>query len=79
MISNVVSEFYLLKKKYSWGTNLPYIISGFYSIPQKKVMDWLGKNFMSFNSIVHALESSISNDKALELPMIKFKTNMIKF
>ena len=43
LISNIVSEFYLLKKKYSWGTNLPYIISGFYSIPQKKVMDWLGK------------------------------------
>ena len=78
LISNVVSEFYLLKKKYSWGTNLPYIISGFYSIPQKKVMDWLGKNFMSFNSIVHALESSISNEKALELPMIKFENEYDK-
>ena len=78
LISNVVSEFYLLKKKYSWGTNLPYIISGFYSIPQKKVMDWLGKNFMSFNSIVQALESSISNEKALELPMIKFENKYDK-
>ncbi len=78
LISNVVSEFYLLKKKYSWGTNLPYIISGFYSIPQKKVMDWLGKNFMSFNSIVQALESSISDEKALELPMIKFENEYDK-
>ena len=41
-------------------------------------MDWLGKNFMSFNSIVHALESSISNDKALELPMIKFENEYDK-
>ena len=41
-------------------------------------MDWLGKNFMSFNSIVQALESSISNDKALELPMIKFENEYDK-
>ena len=78
LISNVVSEFYLLKKKYSWGTNLPYIISGFYSIPQKKVMDWLGKNFISFNSIVQALESSISDEEALKLPMIKFENEYDK-
>ena len=41
-------------------------------------MDWLGKNFMSFNSIVQALESSISNKKALELPMIKFENEYDK-
>ena len=78
LISNIVSEFYLLKKRYSWGTNLPYIISGFYSIPQKKVMDWLGKNFMSFNSIVQALESSISDEKAIELPVLKFENKYDK-
>jgi len=78
LISNVVSEFHLLKKKYSWGTNLPYIISGFYSIPQKKVMDWLGKNFMSFNSIVQALESSISDKKEIELPKIIFENEYDK-
>jgi len=73
LISNIVSEFHLLKKKYSWGTNLPYMISGFHSIPQKKVMDWLGKKFISFNSIIQALESSISNKEEIGLPMIKFE------
>ena len=41
-------------------------------------MDWLGKNFMSFNSIVQALESSISDNKATELPQLKFKNKYDK-
>ena len=41
-------------------------------------MDWLGKNFMSFNSIVQALESSISDKEAIELPKIKFENKYDK-
>jgi len=62
-LSKVVDEFTLLQKQYGWGTNLPYMFSGANSLPQKDVMNWVGKSYYSFNSIIRALqnESSTSN------------------
>lgn len=73
IVSSLVSVFDLLLKKYSWGTNLPYIISGFNSLPQKKVMDWMGKKYISFNTIVQALQNSIQKDKEIKFPSMELK------
>lgn len=54
-LSKVVDEFTKLHEVYSWGTSLPYMVSGANSLPQKEVMEWVGKRFFSFNSIIRAL------------------------
>lgn len=56
-LSKVVDSFTQLQKTYEWGTNLPYMVSGAHSLPQKDVMDWVGKRFYSFNSIIRALQN----------------------
>lgn len=56
-LAKIVQEFEELKEKHLWGTNLPYMISGANSLPQKEVMEWVSRRFYSFNSIVRALEN----------------------
>lgn len=56
-LSKVVDVFSELQKTYQWGTNLPYMVSGANSLPQKQVMEWVGKRFYSFNSIIRALNN----------------------
>ena len=56
-LSKVVDGFTDLQKTFEWGTNLPYMVSGAHSLPQKDVMDWVGKRFYSFNSIIRALQN----------------------
>lgn len=56
-LGNVVTAFDGLLEKYQWGTNLPYMISGSNSLPQKDVMDWVTTRFYSFNSIIQALQN----------------------
>jgi 4-hydroxy 2-oxovalerate aldolase len=68
-LSKVVDSFTLLQKSYEWGTNLPYMVSGAHSLPQKEVMDWVGKRFYSFNSIIRALQNQakgVKDNKTLE-------------
>jgi len=57
VLSQVVDPFLKLQESYQWGTNLPYMVSGANSLPQKEVMDWVGKRFYSFNSIIRALSN----------------------
>lgn len=57
VLGEVVETFKTLYEEHRWGTNLPYMISGAYSIPQKEVMDWVGNRTYSFNSIVRALDN----------------------
>jgi len=54
-LSKAVDLFRSLQEEYCWGTNLPYIFSGANSLPQKEVMEWVGKRYYSFNSIVRTL------------------------
>lgn len=61
VLGDVVEAFTPLLEKYQWGTNLPYMISGANSIPQKEVMDWVGNRTYSFNSIVRALDNRKNN------------------
>ncbi len=53
----VVAMFEQLHRKYQWGTNLPYMISGIYSLPQKLIMDWMSKKRYSLFSIVRRLQN----------------------
>ena len=53
-LTKVLEDFNNLNKNYQWGTNLPYMIAGIHSIPQKQIMEWLGKKFYSFNNIIRA-------------------------
>ncbi len=58
-LSEVITAFSPLMEKYRWGTNLPYMISGANSFPQKEVMDWVSNRVYSFNSIVRALDNRV--------------------
>lgn len=59
-VTHIVDEFEGLKTIYGWGTNLPYMLSGAANLPQKDVMDWLGKNRYSPVSVVRALQNQSS-------------------
>lgn len=71
-LGNIVSEFEELKKIYGWGSNLPYMFSGAHSLPQKDVMEWVGMNRYSLNSIINALNNKklVVKDN-LKLPVLK--------
>ena len=56
-LSDLTQVFETLQEKYKWGTSLPYMVSGANSLPQKDVMDWVGKRFYSYNSIIRALQN----------------------
>ncbi|MGJ1416669.1 aldolase catalytic domain-containing protein [Sphingobacterium multivorum] len=56
-LESAVSAITPLLTKYEWGTNLPYMISGSNSLPQKDVMDWVSTRYYSLNSIVRALDN----------------------
>jgi 4-hydroxy 2-oxovalerate aldolase len=57
VLGDVIIAFSGLLQKYGWGTNLPYMISGANSLPQKDVMDWVSNRLYSFNNIVRALDN----------------------
>lgn len=57
VLGEAITAFQPLYEKYRWGTNLPYMLSGANSIPQKEVMAWVINRAYSFNSIVRALDN----------------------
>jgi 4-hydroxy 2-oxovalerate aldolase len=81
-LSKIVDSFSNLKRHYEWGTNLPYMFSGANSLPQKDVMNWVGKRYFSFNSIIRALQKisipSVENDQLRKLDNVtKFKSVLL--
>jgi len=56
-----------LQLKYKWGTNLAYMVSGSYWLPQKNVMDALEIDRYSLSGIVNQLE----NEKQEKLTIFK--------
>lgn len=62
-LATVTDAFVELQKKHEWGTNLPYMVSGANSLPQKDVMDWVGKRYYSINSIIRALYHQKNNNQ----------------
>lgn len=63
-LSSVTDAFTQLQKEHNWGTNLPYMVSGAHSLPQKEVMEWVSKRYYSINSIVRALHQQKNRDTA---------------
>lgn len=55
-----------LKEKYNWGTNLPYMISGAFSMPQDTVMSKIKKRYHSLNSIIN--ENVSTKQSAISYP-----------
>lgn len=56
-LSDVITVFQPLHEKYRWGTQLPYMISGANSLPQKEVMALVTNRVYSFDSIVRGLQN----------------------
>lgn len=56
-----------LQAKHKWGVNLPYMVSGNYSIPQKDVMEALEIDRYSLSGIVN----QIKNDNNITLPIFR--------
>lgn len=77
-LSTTVSDFEHLKESYRWGTNLPYMVSGFNSLPQKDVMDWVTRRFYSINSILQAL-NNMKDKKGDNLKLPLFNAVRQKF
>ena len=81
-MSGVVASFEALKAHHSWGTNLPYMFSGAFSLPQKQVMEWVGMNRYSLGCILNALNNQKESlDDNVKLPVLEkteaFKTAII--
>ena len=70
IIGRLVESFYPLKRQYSWGTNLAYITSGTYSLPQKDVMEALDLNRYSLTTIVNNIKSK----DEIQVPELKLET-----
>lgn len=83
VLSPLVEEFEKMQKIYNWGTNLPYMISGAYSLPQKDVMSWIVKRRYTTNSIINALQNKKNNQTdqsnipTLKIPNIVHKAIIV--
>ena len=77
-LSKVVDAFTELQKEHEWGTNLPYMVSGANSLPQKQVMEWVSKRYYSFNSIIRALNNQ-SQGKEDNIALPKLATSDTKY
>lgn len=74
-LSKSVDVFTELQQHHEWGTNLPYMVSGANSLPQKQVMEWVTKRYYSFNSIIRALNiQSSGKDDNSKLRELNFST-----
>jgi 4-hydroxy 2-oxovalerate aldolase len=71
-LGSIVSAFQNLHDRYNWGTNLPYMISGISSLPQKEVMEWITTRFFSLDTIVRALDNQkCGKDDNLKVDVFK--------
>lgn len=80
-LSDVITAFQPLFERYRWGTQLPYMISGANSLPQKEVMALVTNRVYSFDSIVRGLQNKKDkvedNAKYPELAYKKYNTVII--
>ncbi|WP_299108175.1 aldolase catalytic domain-containing protein [uncultured Winogradskyella sp.] len=82
-LGKVVASFEDMKKKHGWGTNLPYMFSGAFSLPQKQVMEWVGMNRYPMSSVVNALKNQKEDiEDNFKLPILEkeerfYKTTII--
>ena len=80
ILEKVVRGFCLLQNEHGWGTNLPYMVSGANSLPQKDVMAWVATGRFSFNSIIRALQNlsnGIKDNENLEVLNESIRANTV--
>lgn len=56
-LEKAVTAFQPLKQISNWGTSLPYMISGAYSLPQKEVMELTTVRYYTLNAVIRALNN----------------------
>jgi 4-hydroxy 2-oxovalerate aldolase len=72
VLAKIIETWLPLYSKYEWGTNLPYMVSGAISMPQKDVMEWVTQRFYSYNSIIRALKNQEAGEvDNIRLPIFK--------
>lgn len=84
-LSSILNKVEVLHKKFKWGTNLPYIVSGCNDIPQSDVMNLLQNHLFSYDQIIGSLNqpksknySSIKvNDKKINSIIIGGGTSIV--
>lgn len=64
------SMFESLHAEYHWGTNLPYMISGVNSLPQKEIMAMLSQRRYSVASIVRKLQNRLKKQNGQPYPLL---------
>ena len=69
IVAKTTEIFQPLLDKYKWGTNLAYMVSGSYSLPQKDVMEALEINRYSLSGIINHIR------KNNEISLPKFKSD----
>lgn len=74
-VESALGKFEALREKCKWGTNLSYMLSGFNSLPQADVMNWIGKKRYSPESIVTALRSQSMTETPLDENNLRSVTN----
>ena len=52
VLHKIRETFLQLKPKYQWGTNLPYMVSGSFSLPQNKLIEQIHKRYFSLDAII---------------------------
>lgn len=67
VLMETLEDFERLHQEYKWGTNLPYIVSGCHSLPQKDIMEWITKKRYSTSSIVQRLQAHIKPGAPAEM------------
>ena len=61
VLGDAVAAFQPLFEQHRWGTQLPYMIAGANSLPQREVMAMVTNRVYSFNSIVRGLQNRRNN------------------
>lgn len=82
ILHKVREAFLQLKPKYNWGTNLPFMVSGNFSLPQNEVMDQVSKRYFSLNNIIHKVtgknkKEEIKPDADVFMPLKESSTVII--
>ena len=75
VLSGVVADFEKMRNEFGWGTSLPYMVSGAYSLPQKDVMSWMSKRRYSISGIVNALQEQAHEGDAAKFPTLEKELN----
>ena len=71
-LCDTVSIFEKLRANYQWGTNIPYMISGAFSLPQKEIMELIGMERYPFSTIISIAQKNALNKDNLKVQEFKF-------